>query len=218
MAAQAHRPPHLDAGTLRSIQALGEIKDRPDVFWTKYLDLDHWLALNIKQADALGLMGRPPRDVLDLGCGAGYFLVVCRALGARTLGVDLDGDQVLNRMIELFGLQRVAKRIHPFVRLPDFRKRFDLITGFMICFNFPTNETYWGEREWDFFLNDLLRHLKPKGRVFLSLNKQPDGELYSEELKQFFLGRGAVINGKRILLNAPDLVRTRHGLASLALA
>ena len=91
-------------------------------------------------------MDRPPRDVLDLGCGAGYFMVVCRALGARTVGLDRKNDQVFNQLIELFGLDRIGRRIRPLVKLPDFKRRFDLITGFMVCFNFPTNETYWSEK------------------------------------------------------------------------
>lgn len=199
----------IDEEKLKSIQALSEVKDRPDVFWTKYLDVDHWLAVNIKHAQELGLADNPPADLLDLGCGAGYFLLVCRALGARVLGVDVKTDQVLNGMIELFGLERMTKRIKPMKKLPNFGRRFDLITGFMICFNFPTNETYWNASEWDFFLNDLLDYLKPGGRMFFSLNKQPDGELYSDALKAYFLGRGAVIKGKRILLNYDDLLRTR---------
>ncbi len=200
----------IDEKALSGIQALGEVKDRADVFWTKYLDVDHWLAVNIKHAERLGLIDKPPRDVLDLGCGAGYFLVVCRALGARVQGLDVNNDQVLNRMIELFRLPRIARRIRPFVKLPDFRRRFDLITGFMICFNFPTNETYWSEREWDFFLDDVLGYLKPGGRMFFSLNKQPDGEFYSEELKAYFLSRGAEVKGKGVLLTCEGLQRTRR--------
>ncbi len=199
----------IDERRLQDVQELGGMKDRPDVFWTKYLDVDHWLKVNIKHAEELGLVDHPPADVLDLGCGAGYFLYVCRALGARVLGVDVKTDLVLNRMIELFGLERVAKRIKPMRKLPPFGRHFDLITGFMICFNFPTNETYWTEREWDFFLNDLLDYLKPGGRMFFSLNKQPDGEHYNAALKAYFLSRGAVVKGKRVLLNYADLQRTR---------
>lgn len=208
----------IDAEAFKSIQALEEIKDRPDVFWTKYLDVDHWLAVNIKHAEELGLVENPPADVLDLGCGAGYFLVVCRTLGARVLGVDVKTDQVLNRMIELFGLERITKRIKPMRKLPKLNRQFDLITGFMICFNFPTNETYWSEKEWDFFLNDLLGYLKPGGRMFFSLNKQPDGEHYTEAIRQYFLSRGAVIHGKRVLFNHDDLVRTRAQPPAVALA
>ena len=57
---------------------------RPDVFWTKYLDADAWLAKNIRIVKDLGLVENPPRDVLDLGCGGGFFLAdVPRARFAR---------------------------------------------------------------------------------------------------------------------------------------
>ena len=44
--------------------------------WTKYLDARKWLVRSTEQARKLGLVLNPPRDVLDLGCGAGYFLFV----------------------------------------------------------------------------------------------------------------------------------------------
>ena len=199
----------IDEKGLAEIRALGEIKGRADIFWTKYLDVDKWLDVNIRHAEELGLLDEPVGDVLDLGCGAGYFLLVCRALGARTLGIDVDADLVLNRMIQLFGLERRTVWIKPEEKLPDFGRQFDLITGFMICFNFPTLETFWSVSDWNFFLADLLGRLKPGGRVLLSLNKQPDGEHYTEEIKRYFLGRGAVIDGKRVLFNYDGLQRTR---------
>ena len=206
----------IDQAGLQEINALGEIKDRVDIFWTKYLDVDRWLDVNVRHAEDLGLLDHPPTDVLDLGCGAGYFLLVCRALGARVLGIDVDADQVLNRMIALFKLERWTVWIKPMEKLPDFRRQFDLITGFMICFNFPTLETYWSVEDWNFFLDDLLTYLKPDGRIYFSLNKQPDGEHYTAEIKQNFLNRGAVIDGKRVLLNYADLKRTVNQPTALA--
>ena len=185
--------------------------ERPDVFWTKYLDVNKWLALNIRYANEYGLIANPPRHVLDLGCGGGYFLMVCRQLGAKVVGMDLNKDLVLNEMIELFKLKRVNWRIRAFVTLPKFRQKFDLITAFMICFNFPPNRPAWGVAEWDFFLNDLTPRLTPRGRVILGLNRDlVDGTLYDDTLKSYFERRGAAINGKRIVFQRDDLVRTVH--------
>ena len=207
----AHVPP----GELERVQKLSERENMDDVFWTKYLDANKWLTLNIRYAKELGLVERPPRDVLDLGCGGGFFLVVCRHLGARVLGFDLDKDQVLNEMIRLFGLRRVAGRIRAFVKLPDFGRRFDLITAFMICFNFPPKGSYWGTREWDFFLHDVTGLLTDEGRLLLSLNKQPDGKEYDDTLRRFFESRGGVVEGKRIVFAAEDLRRTGEPMALL---
>lgn len=202
----------VDRAELARIRArYSEAGERPDVFWTKYLDVDKWLTLNIRYANEYGLVARPPRHVLDLGCGGGYFLVVCRQLGAKVVGIDLNKDLVLNEMIAAFHLKRVVWHIRAFVTLPSFRQRFDLITAFMICFNFPTNRPAWGVAEWDFFLNDLIPRLRTGGRVILGLNRDlVDGTLYDDTLKMYFEKRGATVNGKRVVFQKDDLVRTKN--------
>ena len=202
-------------GELERVQKLSAQENMDDVFWTKYLDVNKWLTLNIRYVKELGMVENPPRDVLDLGCGGGFFLVAARHLGARVLGFDLDKDQVLNEMVRLFGLRRVAGRIRAFVKLPDFGRKFDLITAFMICFNFPPKGSYWGVREWDFFLHDVTGMLTEDGRLLLSLNKQPDGKEYDETLRAFFERRGGVVEGKRIVFSAADLRRTGEPMALL---
>ncbi len=201
-------------GELEKVQALSARENMDDVFWTKYLDVQKWLTLNIRYAKELGLVERPPRSVMDLGCGGGFFLVVCRMLGSRVLGLDLDKDLVLNEMVKLFKLERVTWRIRAFVKLPDFKRQFDLITAFMICFNFPPRHPYWGPRQWDFFLNDMSDRLLPDGRLLLSLNKQPDGNEYDDVLKAYFESREGVVTGKRIIFTAAGLKRTETVLAT----
>ncbi len=204
----------INPADLAKVQELSKRENLDDVFWTKYLDADKWLTLNIRYAKELGLLDRPARSVLDLGCGGGFFLVVCRMLGSRVLGLDLDKDIVLNEMIKLFKLERVTWRIRAFVKLPDFKRKFDLITAFMICFNFPPKHPYWGPRQWDFFLNDMSDRLLADGRLLLSLNKQPDGNEYDDTLKAYFESREGVVTGKRIIFTAAGLKRTANVLAA----
>ncbi len=198
---------------LAKVQELSARENMDDVFWTKYLDANKWLTLNIRYAKELGLIEKPPRSVLDLGCGGGFFLVVCRTLGARVLGLDLDKDVVLNEMIRLFRLERVTWRIRAFVKLPDFGRKFDLITAFMICFNFPPRHPYWGPRQWHFFINDMADRLLPEGRLLISLNKQPDGKEYDDTLKAYYESRGGVVTGKRIVFTKEGLEATRNVLS-----
>ena len=205
----------IDAAALARLQERKAEENNHDVFWTKYLDVEKWLKLNIRYANELGLIVKPPRSVLDLGCGGGFFLAVCRRLGSRVMGMDLDKDIVLNEMVALFGLKRVTWRIRAFVKLPDLRRKFDLITAFMICFNFPPRGGYWGVREWDFLLNDLLGHLLPHGRLLLSLNRQPDGECYDDTLRRYFESRDGVVDGKRIIFTTEGLQRTQAPLPAL---
>ena len=204
----------IDPVALERLQARKAQENNHDVFWTKYLDVEKWLKLNIRYAKELGLIVKPPRSVLDLGCGGGFFLAVCRRLGAQVLGMDLDKDIVLNEMIALFGIKRVTWRIRAYVKLPRLRRRFDLITAFMICFNFPPRGGYWGVKEWDFFLNDITAHLLPRGRLLLSLNKQPDGECYDETLRHYFESREGIVEGKRIIFTAEGLQRTNVPLGA----
>ena len=99
-------------------------------------------------------------------------------------------------------MRRVISRIEPFSPLPDLRHKFDLITAFMICFNSHKQENLWDVSEWEFFLNDLARYLKPRGRVWLELNREYDGTFYTPELKEFFQLRGARVDEHKIIFNS----------------
>ena len=168
--------------------------------WPKYFNLPKWMAENLRRIRQLGLDRGFRKTILDLGCGAGYFLFIAKILGHDTLGLDIDDVPMFGEMMMLLGLSRVIWRIQPFVRLPNFRKKFDLITAFMVCFNGHKTPGLWGVEEWRFFLDDLETWLNPHGRICLGFNREADGSLYSEELQRFFLERGAEINGKRMIL------------------
>lgn len=167
----------------------------------KYLDAPFWLEVNLQRVRALDLDVGRRRDVLDLGSGTGYFLYLCKMLGHDAIGFDLDATPMFNEMIALLGVKRRAGRVEPFVSLPDFGKRFDIITAHMICFNGHKSEHVWGVPEWDFFLDDLARHLQPRGRVWLELNREFDGTCYTPALKAFFEKRGAEVASNRVVFN-----------------
>ncbi len=46
----------------------------PGVDWPKYFDLPKWMRVNLKRVRDLGLDWGFRKRILDLGCGAGYFL------------------------------------------------------------------------------------------------------------------------------------------------
>lgn len=181
--------------------------------WTKYLDPGKWLTRSAQQVRKLGLVLNPPRDVLDLGCGAGYFLFVLKQCGSRVLGVDLDHDPIFNDMIRLFGIERIGYRITQGVRLPEFGgRKFDLITAWMICFNnHQCEETIWGAEDWEFLLNDLSDRLRPDGLIVLSLNPQRDGRFYSEEIGKLFARRSDLMDGRVIIFTKSRLDATAPG-------
>jgi SAM-dependent methyltransferase len=170
--------------------------------WPKYLDLDRWIGINIRRIREIELDLSRPKRILDLGCGAGYFLHIAQLLGHKGTGLDMENVAMFGEITRLLGVRRVVWRIHPFIPLPNFGERFDLITAFMICFNNHKQPNLWSVPEWEFFLNDLDNYLAPRGCVWLELNREYDETFYTPELKNFFERRGARIDDYRVVFKS----------------
>ncbi|HEY5992183.1 MAG TPA: hypothetical protein VIU10_06365 [Candidatus Udaeobacter sp.] len=187
-------------------QGFGQIRQRygikgPSLDWPKFLDLERWVDINIRRIREIELDLARPKCILDLGCGAGYFLYIAQLLGHKGLGLDLDQLPMFGDLTRLLGVRRVIWQIKAFEPLPDLGK-FDLITAFLICFNRHKQANVWGVPEWEFFLDDLAKHLAPRGRVWLELNQEHDGTFYTPELKEFFQKRGAKIDRHKVIFNS----------------
>jgi len=187
------------------VARLHEIQKRhadSDVRYAKYADVEHWLALNFPRVQELKLDVVEPKQILDLGCGAGFFLFLAKEFGHSCVGLDVGDYPLSNELIGLFGVDRLIWRIRAFEPLPDFGRQFDLITGFSAAFNRNGNETRgWTVDEWEFFLNDLDRHLKSGGRILLEINSGKDERYYPAEVREFFCKRGARVDGERVYFN-----------------
>ena len=175
--------------------------ERPSADWPKFLDLERWITINIRRIREVELDFARPKRILDLGCGAGYFLYIAQLLGHEGLGLDLDQLPMFGDLTHLLGVRRVIWQIKAFDPLPDLGK-FDLITAFLVCFNRHKQPNVWGVPEWECFLNDLAKHLAPRGRVWLELNQESDGTFYTPELKRFFEKRGAKIDRHKVIFNS----------------
>jgi SAM-dependent methyltransferase len=175
--------------------------ENPGEDWPKYLDLNRWIDINIRRVRRSGLDISLPQRVLDLGAGAGYFAYIAQLLGHEVTGLDIDEVRMFADMTSLLGVKRIIHRVQPFVPLPDLGTGFDLVTGFQVCFNNHKQPDLWGIAEWNFFLDDLVKHLAPGGRVWLELNRERDGDCYTPELKEFFQQRGARIDNHRVAFN-----------------
>ncbi len=172
----------------------------------KYLELEHWIRTNLQRVRDLELDYAPPSRILDLGCGAGYFLYINKLLGHEILGLDLDDLPMFRELIELLRVPRTIARIEAFQPLPKFDRKFDLITAYLICFNNHKSDKLWGPAEWNFLLDDIATHLAPNGRVWLELNREYDGTYYTPELKAFFEKRGAELQSYCVIFNPGTLV------------
>jgi SAM-dependent methyltransferase len=169
--------------------------------YAKYANVEHWLKINLPRVQELELERSPPKQILDLGCGAGFFLFLAKQSGHECLGLDVGDFPLSNELIELFGLERVTWKIRALQSLPDFVRKFDLITAFSAAFNSSEDESRgWNPDEWKFFLADVDRHLKPGGQILLEINSGKDKRYFPAEVRDFFLKRGARVEGERVSL------------------
>lgn len=174
----------------------------------KYSDYRFWIPFNATRVAALRLQDAPPKRMLDIGCGPGYFLAACRACGHDVYGIDAP-DNILTAIerrsySELLGALALQDRVAPLLiqRYTPMQLRqtdYDLITAFWICFNCHRQPDEWGVEEWKFFVDDALQHLRPNGVLHLELNANPEryGELefYDTATRDFFRSVGSVHRG-----------------------
>lgn len=171
---------------------------------SKYLDVDDWMRRNVKRVRNQGIRPAPPRRrVLDIGSGAGYFLHVLRCLGHEPLGLDIDEEPIFRETFAALDLPRVIHRIEAFQPLPDLGEPFDLVTAHLTCFNRRADGSHWGREEWEFFLGDLESRMKPGGKVQMELNALRDGRHMEEELRAYFISRGARVDRRKVYLELP---------------
>ena len=181
-----------------------------------YEDADYWIGVNVKRVQDLWLDRSPSLDILDLGCGPGYFLYLCRLFGHKGLGLDPDDEPFFRGTTKLFGLNRIVARINAQTPLPDLGKTFDLVTAHRVCFHrIARGENgewlEWTEADWKFFINDVrTRFLKPGGRLLLEFNRRQDGSsFFTPEQRALFESQGARIVRWKALLAADPLERPR---------
>ncbi len=86
------------------------------------------------------------RRILDLGCGGGYFVAVCRHLGHSCDGTEVPASRLSSATAVSYAAVRAALRIGPTIDLaiaantpievPAIEPQsYDLITAHKICFN-----------------------------------------------------------------------------------
>jgi SAM-dependent methyltransferase len=190
----------VDQARLREIQKSYATSTADSEKYRKYLSgFDHWMEVNARRVQDLDLHRLQPLQILDIGCGGGFFLFVCRQLGHTCLGIDAGEDRLFDELIELLHVERRIWKILAFEPLPDLGRKFDLITAFATGFNADRQDrSVWGVDEWNFFLNDLAGHLSPAGRVFFGINTGTNGRRYPNEVRELFARRGALLERNRV--------------------
>jgi SAM-dependent methyltransferase len=181
-----------------------------------YEDAAYWIGVNIKHVQDLWLDRAPPLQILDLGCGAGYFLYLCRLFGHQGLGLDTDDEPFFRGTTMLLSVHRIIARIKPQTPLPDLEKKFDLVTGHRVCFHRIARDENgkwreWTPGDWNFFINDIRRRvLQPNGRLLLEFNPRQDGSpFFTDELRACFLSQRARIFRRKALFAVDPTERPR---------
>ncbi len=170
--------------------------------YSKYLEIRKWLPVKLAEYYRLKLDKKPKLDILDIGTGAGYFPYVCNYFGHNCIALDMDSVPMYNDLMKLLKIERIAHEVKPYEKLPDFGKKFDLITAYSICFNNHDRPHLWTEKEWRFFLQDLANnYTKENCEVLLVLNPEKNNKFYDDALLNFFTKHGAEIDTARVYFN-----------------
>jgi hypothetical protein len=172
--------------------------------YSKYLDIQHWMADSLQYVFRLDLNRSKPLNILDLGTGCGYFPYLCQYFGHSTLTVDLDIVPMYNEITSFLKLDRKIWNIKTYEKLPDFGRRFNLVTALSVCFNHHNKPDLWDVNEWAFFLEDLAQNqLTEDGQIFLKLNEEKkDKRFYTDSLFDYFKHKGALIDGRYVYFPA----------------
>jgi SAM-dependent methyltransferase len=163
----------------------------------KYLDLDRMITESVNRCHKLGLANTSGLDILDIATGFGYFPFVAQSYGHRVESLDEYDDIYSQGIVDLLKINRKVFEILPFKPLPDYGKKFDLITMFFPSFVSYMNEPSWGKKEWIFLLDNMLGQLKPNGKIYLEL-------LYRDEFIEYievFTDRGMKVEKNKIWFN-----------------
>ncbi len=188
--------------------------DSPPI--NRFEDAGEWIGVSVERAQDLWLdRTPPPLRILDLGCGSGLFLYVCRFFGHEILGLDRDTNPLFRAATELLKVPRAVAEIDPEVPLPALGEKFDLVTAYRICFQRLGRQDNgdwkeWPSEYWKFFINDVRsRFLKPGGRLLLDFNPRLDGFYYSPEVRSCFRSLGGRFFRSKVLFAADPGQRPR---------
>lgn len=162
---------------------LNEIKIKYNKF--KYVhNLHKWFKTHLKYNKQLNLHNSKPKNIIDLGTGAGIFPYIAKqfnhAASATDFAVNKHKNMQLslakgvffNEFTEFLNINVIPWKIYPNKPSPNIsiNRKFDLIFASHLTW-FLTTGDKWTLDEWNFFLFDLKQHLTDDGEIWLRFNK-----------------------------------------------
>jgi SAM-dependent methyltransferase len=169
----------------------------------KHYDVVFWIMNECHAVKQLALDTAPPQSVLDIGCGVGRMAFLCREFGHEVVSIDLETPQQ-EEIASVLGVKREVVRVEPHVPLPDFGKRFSVVTTLGPMFNYlpsgPGEQMYWSLDQWRFLLADLMwNQMTYPAWLYFDLNREcRDGQsVFNADLLALCAGLGAKVVPER---------------------
>jgi SAM-dependent methyltransferase len=152
-------------------------------------------------------------DVLDIGCGFGYFVNVCFDRGCNAWGLDVF-DKAIGEAAEILRVKVVFDGIEADRRLPGIAGGlFDIITmfGCSLRHGHPaTSKDYWGWDEYRFFFTDIATRLRPGGRFVIRPNVMTGEWAGAANLHDHGKLRGVLADEwERVAIMGPEITLTK---------
>lgn len=117
--------------------------------------------------------------VLDLGCGAGQHCEYAAHKGFRVTGVDFS-KSMLNVAEKLKSSQDVDYRYGNMLKLEEVLKKNEKFDGIVLCFSLLCFNT----KEANIVLQNALKHLKHRGRVFIVTAMETERQIGREIIEE----------------------------------
>ena len=148
--------------------------DRCELNYSKFFDLETFIPYHFRLVRLTGLdKEETPKRVLDIGCGSGIFLHICKTFGHDPMGIEVDSEMYL-AMAEVLGVPITVAPVMAMQPQPQEIAGFDWITAIAIKFDRldwgPQSAEHWKLEDWQFFIEDLATRLNPGGQIMIKPN------------------------------------------------
>ena len=189
--------------------------ENKDISVLKYANYTQQLARALKNYITINKIFKDYKDVLDLGCGVGYFLYVNKFFKKSITGIDWletnayygrDSINFIKKYNKILNIKPINYKIVKNFR-PNIKKKFGLITAFSANFDGDYRNRYkfvpWNFDNYKSFFDKIEKYLAPNGKFLIKFNQKWEykKEFYINKKFEKFLIKKKLWYGKGIVTN-----------------